>query len=241
MSCPIAYAEVGMKEMEKGGLNPAGWFIVLHVRQAGLSRASSYSRNADISSYEKAINAVIKMGGQVVRVGSGNMPRLKPRKGLLDYAHEKHQLSEANVFFMAKARLMLATASGASAMATSFGTPLMITNATHVLLQPSYANTIMLPQLFICETNGVRPFSEVFCEEIRPWLTSKQKNRQLHHSLRENSADEIRSATLDALTSVSSEQGLTGVPWNLSLYPEAKSFPPPIESNFATKWSHAFL
>lgn len=240
LQCPPAYMEAGLEELEKRGLDPNSWFISIHVREGGLSRGANYSRNASISTYEKAIDTVIECGGQVIRVGDTFSPKLRDRKGLLDYAHVIDQVPEANVFFMARPRFLIATSSGALTMAASFGTPIVITNATHILLQPSYPNTIMLPKLYVSAEKSIVPFSEVFSDRLPRSATHIGIIKEPNHKLRENSIDEIVSATLTALESTFREERLAGVEWDLSLYPEAKSIPPPVDINFAEKWKDAF-
>ncbi|HVA41598.1 MAG TPA: TIGR04372 family glycosyltransferase, partial [Candidatus Binataceae bacterium] len=81
----------GSEELRKAGIDPERWFVCLHVREPGFHRAwhktHPGTRNADVSTYLKAVRSIVERGGQVVRMGDPSMKPLPRIEGLFDYAH----------------------------------------------------------------------------------------------------------------------------------------------------------
>lgn len=116
------------------GLDPERWFVVLHAREGGYAfRASQAddSRNADIASYLPMVeDIVLRLGGQVVRIGDPSMPPLPRRPGLIDLAPEPDSF-QLQVFAVSRARYLISGDSGPILMGAMFGTPTAKTNSTH--------------------------------------------------------------------------------------------------------------
>lgn len=141
--------ERGWQCLRKLGLKEGDWFVALHCRQDGFTgKAECGPRNADINSYSKAIDAIIRRGGWVVRLGDKNMPALQKKDRLVDYAHTDFKSEWMDIFLCAECRFFLASHSGVYNIANIFGKPAAVTNWAHWAGILSYGpGDITIPKL----------------------------------------------------------------------------------------------
>jgi putative glycosyltransferase (TIGR04372 family) len=113
--------------LSKLGADPKQWFVCLHVRYSTDSRGR-HSRNADLETYGEAVQAIVRAGGNVIRIG----PVLDKPCGipnLIDYASSDLRTEWGDVFLSGACRFFLGTASGPCVIPELFGVPVIITNS----------------------------------------------------------------------------------------------------------------
>jgi putative glycosyltransferase (TIGR04372 family) len=145
----------GWQWMRRRGLPEGGWFATVHCRDGGYDRQKHSQahtdaqdfRNADIRSFLPAIDHILELGGCVVRLGAPHVPDLPARDGLIDYAKSDDRSDMLDVFFCAKARLFIGTASGPQAVAPLFGVPLASTNWCVLARPPWSRGDVFVPKL----------------------------------------------------------------------------------------------
>ena len=128
-----AEIEQGRKVLNELGLPDDAWFVCLHVRESGFKHEQGYSAvenilNADIETYVDAIQAIVKRGGWVIRIGDDRMQPLLPMHGAIDYAHSSHKSELMDVFLLGACRFFIGTSSGPAYVPPLFGIPCVLTN-----------------------------------------------------------------------------------------------------------------
>jgi putative glycosyltransferase (TIGR04372 family) len=147
------------------GFKDHDWFVTVHVRDNFLSRPN-YGRNADISSYLPAIKHIISQGGFVVRIGGKDSKNLPKIPGLLDYAHFPGKLRMMDIFFLAKAKFMIATTSGPIGVASSFGTPILWTNAPDIGKAVFHPRSLLIPKLIQNKKQEIINMSDILSSPL---------------------------------------------------------------------------
>lgn len=112
------------------GVDPNKWFSCLHVRELGYQyrRNIDKDRCADPNSYLLAIDRIIQLGGQVVRVGDESMSPLPQRDGLIDLC--RHPMGfQIQAFATSQARFFIGCDTGPTQLATALAIPSASTNA----------------------------------------------------------------------------------------------------------------
>lgn len=173
-------------------------FVSIHVRDDGYYRLSSQdTRNADIFSYEKAIEYIIKSGRIVIRIGDPNMvdiSDLKEKFGhkLFDYAKSDIRSPMMDAYLLSHCDFMIGVCSGPSCIPPLFGV-----NGLHInWYNPSIGPFFLKGDLCTFKkvrssTNGnLVPLDEL----MSPPFTlnpSKSELAQFGFYLEDNSSDEV--------------------------------------------------
>jgi hypothetical protein len=106
----------GRALLTRMGVPGDAWFVALHVREEGYSPADDSDhahRNADISTYQAAIRAIVETGGWVIRVGDASMTPLAPMDRVVDYATSPEKTDWMDLWLCAHCRFLIGTTSGA--------------------------------------------------------------------------------------------------------------------------------
>ena len=204
-----ALLQLSPPEIERGqaalaamGVPRGAWYACLHVRSPGfkLSHESlQFTLNADIATYDLAIDAIVQRGGWVIRIGDPSMPKLPARHGVVDYAHSPRKADWMDVFLFATCRFYVGTSSGPAYAPNLFGTPSVATNWFPTGTRPLNSSDIFLPKLHVYKRMGEpAPFAESLAPPLghihaMPTLDS------LGVSIRDNSPDELRDAVVEML------------------------------------------
>lgn len=142
----------GRAVLRELGIPDDGWFVALHVREAGYLEESATShrwhRNARIETYQGAIETVVESGGWVVRLGDPTMAPLATGERVIDYAHLEIRSDWMDVYLSAACRFMIATTSGMFMVAHTFGVPIAGTNWVPFSVIPRSASDIYIPKLY---------------------------------------------------------------------------------------------
>jgi putative glycosyltransferase (TIGR04372 family) len=143
---------------------PETWFVGLHVRESGFITFDHLHeiRNADITTFEKALRLVVARGGWVIRMGNPGMKPLSPMPQVIDYAHSNQRSDWMDVFLCGASRFFIGTQSGLSQIATTFGVPTVITNWISYLT-PSWGgqNLVIFKRCWSKRENRFLTFEEV--------------------------------------------------------------------------------
>ena len=142
LNIPPEIEDRGATRMREWGWDPEGWFVVLHVRENKLDMPG-YGRNANPSSYIPAINAIIDLGGTVVRIGDRGMSPLPHIMGLVDLTQLRCHEDWLDIFLIAKCRFFIGTTSGPLLVPNLFGKPVLATNA------PDLGKFVYLPKSIV--------------------------------------------------------------------------------------------
>jgi len=135
----------GYERLRDIGVPEGAWFVGLHVRD---DRDVHNLRNADITTYVRAIEAIAKRGGWVLRMGNPNMPPLPPCPNAVDYAHSAKREDWMDVFLWAEGRFFIGTLSGPQMIPPTFGKPVAITNCGPIPTITGTKDDILLPKQY---------------------------------------------------------------------------------------------
>lgn len=159
----------GRDLLQKLGMPRDAWFVCVHCREEGyISGEGQTYRNADITSYLPAIEAIIERGGWVVRLGDPSMKKFPTNKYIIDYAHSDDKSDWADVFLGAACKFFLGSASGLSGISHVFGIPSAITNQAPIsVVLPYLSKDLGIPKLFYSQAEGrYLNFVELFGSSI---------------------------------------------------------------------------
>jgi len=160
------HTEQGLAFLQENfGMNQNDWFVTVHVRDT-TSWNPNYGRNADIYSYFPAFKHIVDQGGHVIRIGNKDSKKLPNIPGVIDYAHFPEKSRLMDVFFLAKARFFIATTSGPIGVASSFGTPILWTNAPDVGKAVFHPKSLMIPKLIQNKGKRVLGMSEILSSSL---------------------------------------------------------------------------
>jgi putative glycosyltransferase (TIGR04372 family) len=126
----------GWKELSKMGIPEGAWWVCLHVRTPGFKKRNinekidiwDAHRNADISTYKKAIRTIVDEGGWVLRMGDPFMTPLEKMEHVIDYANSDIRSHFMDVFCTATSRFTVVTNSGYQGFSEAFEVPQVLTN-----------------------------------------------------------------------------------------------------------------
>lgn len=191
----------GWEILEKWGMSPGDWFVTLHVREYNPYTPNHVrvraAPNADIYTYIPAIQAIIDQGGRVIRIGDPSMSELPKIDGLIDYANSIYKCDWMDVFLCASCKFFIGTSSGPVTLPPSFGVPVLYTNCCGIGFSPPLGRALVIPKLFLSrKENRLLSFREILASPIG-WTVRVPEDDNIE--LRDNSPDEIQSATEEML------------------------------------------
>lgn len=187
---PEDYISQSKAQLEALGLPRDGWFVALHVRNAGNGPAR---RNQPIETYFPAIKEIISLGGWVIRVGDKSMDKFPDFKQFIDLAVSDQDNSLLHPYVLASGKFFIGTSSGPASIPPLFGIPTLITNATSIgrNILSSSQHSIYIPKLTV-KSNGVAlSYSETLnsCDGYGELEIAELKEKDLY--LQCNSAEDI--------------------------------------------------
>jgi putative glycosyltransferase (TIGR04372 family) len=176
------------------GVPQNAWHVCLHVRSSGykLSHDDLHATlNADIRTYDRAMAAVVRRGGWVIRMGDPSMPKLSSMKNVIDYAHSPQKSPEMDVFLCGTCRFFIGTSSGPSLVPGLYGVPSVITNWFPTGTRPLNSGDLFIPKLHWYEREEeFAPFDESMSQPLGH-LHALPILAELGLSLRSNIREEL--------------------------------------------------
>jgi len=204
LELPSEVSERGSKILKKFGLDENQWFVCLHVRE-GDHRLSYKGPNADISTYELAMQEIVRRGGVVIRMGNPDMQPIIERPGVIDYAHSVRRADWLDVYLWANCRFFVGTGSGPIHVPGTFGVPVLMTNTSAVGMFPSYSpGSMMITKHFIDSKSNQEVSLEEALRRGAGWNWSADLVKH-GLELRDNSPEEILDAVKDMFEGGASE------------------------------------
>jgi len=202
LSFPEKQAELGWQFLEKYGIKRNSWFITLHVRENKFDANSKfYARNANPTTYIPMIDLVKSLGGFVIRIGNKDMTPLPKINGLVDFSSVKNLPEHMDVFALSQCRFMVGTNSGPSAVPSTFGVPVLITNAVALGKVAFFPKSMSIPKILMDSSGTEVSFSKLLDSPLGG-LDSYLQNWtgfETGMTWRDNTADEILNATNEML------------------------------------------
>jgi len=183
------------------GLPRDAWFVCLHVREKSFHVAGTTQghRNANITDYIAALEAIAARGGWVVRMGDPKMSPAPLHPRIIDWAHSRLRTAEGDVLLTGSCRFAIASNSGFVYLPYCFGRPILLANAP---ITPGTApfgpQCILLPKL-IRHGGRLLSFKELFSPEWQRAVYSTCGMEALGAQCIDNTPDEIAKATEEML------------------------------------------
>jgi len=146
--------ERGWNALEARGVPRGAWFVCVHAREPGynnetqFSNPTAYYRNAQISSFQMAIEHIVASGGWVIRMGDPSMTPLPPLPNVIDYARSEMKSDWMDIFLCSQCRFFLGTLSGAINLPSIFGRPCATTNWITFRGLPNYPGDLFIMKNF---------------------------------------------------------------------------------------------
>ena len=115
--------------LKKLGWSPDSKIVTLNVRDWRVSNSlTNRARSASVSTYIAGINALVRLGYRVVRVGGPNQEELPRIDGFFDYARSNFKSDRNDIFLLATAAFHIGSSSGISLVPLTFGRPCLMLN-----------------------------------------------------------------------------------------------------------------
>jgi putative glycosyltransferase (TIGR04372 family) len=119
-------------KLKQIGLDPNKWFVVLHLRESINSKKYNLqARDSEISNYNDFIKIIYESGGQVIRMGNSNFPKLCKSSLAIDYAHSEIKSDVIDCYLWSHCRWWTGNSNGAASAAYAFGATRLITDQWH--------------------------------------------------------------------------------------------------------------
>ena len=111
------------------GWEPCTRIVTLNVRDRRVSRSSTnLARSASVSTYIAGIEALVRRGYRIIRVGGPDQEELPVINGFFDYARSKFKSDRNDIFLLATADFHIGSSSGLSLVPLTFGRPCLMLN-----------------------------------------------------------------------------------------------------------------
>jgi len=197
----------GRDVLESMGVPKDDWFVCLHVRE-NKTKNTRKNADSDISTYLMAIESITARGGWVIRMGDPSMTPIPTKPKVIDYAHSKYRTDWMDVFLWASCYFFIGTSSGPLTVPSTFGVPVLQTNAPGLGLVPSISNSIFILKLYWLEReNRLLTFAEMLSSPAG-WEFSGHFSRLGLKQL-DNTPEEINDAVLEMFTRLEGNNILT--------------------------------
>jgi putative glycosyltransferase (TIGR04372 family) len=221
----ISTHELSLEELRSIGFNPKLWFVVLHVKEDKLGyQISGETRDASVLDYQSACCAVRDLGGQVVRMGGTNFPKLPRSFPAIDYAHSGIRKDYIDYWLWANCSYWIGNCNGASVAVIPFGKPRLLTNQWP--LDPNGpSKDLVLPKLLFSKSqNRYLPFRDIVRHPFGRNMSRSLLSRS-GLSLVDNPPEVITTSLLELVNRTDAPQNsLNHDETNLALYSATKTF-----------------
>ena len=219
------YTDYAHSQLQRIGFDKNKWFVALHVKEHtfGFGMGGEV-RDARIESYNSTCELIKELGGQVVRMGGNNFPKLAENFPAIDYAHSAIKSEELDYWLWANCKFWVGTANGASVAVIPFRKPRLLTN-----LWPFHASgpptDFCLPKLVYS-----RSIEEVVpIEQIVSMKLSRSMKKDLFSQsgliVIENPPEILRNATLELYESLNKEKSKVSATFESEIYKAMKLSP----------------
>lgn len=203
----------GMQALDAMGVPRGAWYVCLHVRSRGFKSVHEGlhdTLNADIETYDRAIDAILERGGWVIRMGDPSMPRLPARKGVVDYAHSPQKTDWIDVFLCGTCRFYIGTSSGLAYVPNLFDIPCVLTNWFPTGTRPLNGADLFIPKMhWHDEEDDFVPFAESLAPPLGH-IHARSTLRALGVSIRNNTREDLRDVVVEMLDRLEAKASYPG-------------------------------
>jgi len=201
ISFPEKDKKIARQLLNTIGLNEGGWFVSLHVRESGFHsewhKKHPGTRNANIDTYLKAINKIISLGGQVIRLGDNSMKKLPKIDGLIDYAHSPVKSEMLDIYLCCECKFLIGTNSGISLIPAIFNKKSLLTNWSPIGILNGYNEDLFIPKKIINKKNNKYLTIREIYENKIDQIQFDNQYKDLNCEYEDNTDKEIYEAVLD--------------------------------------------
>ena len=125
----LEFSDISIDKLKGIGFEPSKWFVILHIKEGFRGyKVSGETRDASVVSYELSCKLIRDLGGQVVRMGGPNFPKLNEKFPAVDYAHSEIKSDYIDYWLWANCKFWIGNGNGASTAVIPFGKPRLMTN-----------------------------------------------------------------------------------------------------------------
>jgi putative glycosyltransferase (TIGR04372 family) len=202
------FTDIAFSQLAKIGFDTSKWFAILHVKEHRFGfDYGGETRDSSIESYDLACDLITELGGQVIRMGGPNFPRLNKNFHAIDYAHSDVRSNQLDFWLWANCELWFGNSNGAAVAVIPFKKPRLITNLWPIHnFGPS--TDFYLPKLILDNKRS----RIIFPEELMSMKISRTMSRKsiVKEGLRliENTPESIRDAILELYSSNNSREAI---------------------------------
>ena len=125
----LEFSDISIDGLKKIGFDSNKWFIILHVKEDHRGyKVSGETRDSSIENYELSCQLIKDLGGQVVRMGGPNFPKLNKNFPAIDYAHSIVRSEHTDYWLWANCKFWIGNGNGASIAVIPFKKPRLVTD-----------------------------------------------------------------------------------------------------------------
>ena len=212
------YTDYAHSQLQRIGFDKNKWFVALHVKEHrfGFGMGGEV-RDARIESYNSTCELIKELGGQVVRMGGNNFPKLAENFPAIDYAHSAIKSEELDYWLWANCKFWVGTANGASVAVIPFRKPRLLTN-----LWPFHASgpptDFCLPKLVYSRSiEALVPIEQIVSMKLSRNM-KKDLFSQSGLIVIENPPEILRNATLELYESLNKEKSKVAATFESEIY-----------------------
>lgn len=177
--------------LEKNRIDKQKWFVVLHLRQAQEnSRISIRAEDAKVENYREFCHTINELGGQVVRMGDKNFPKLSEDFPAIDYAYSDFKSDFFDTWLWAHCRWWSGNFNGACLPPLTFGVPRLITDAWPWDVNGPATDVVMPKILVDCKSGRKKTITETLNNKLSR-NTKLERFAMKNLELRDNSSCEL--------------------------------------------------
>jgi putative glycosyltransferase (TIGR04372 family) len=180
--------------LEKNRIDKQKWFVVLHVRQAQENKKITIrAEDAKVENYREFCHTINELGGQVVRMGDKNFPKLSEDFPAIDYAYSDFKSDFFDTWLWANCRWWTGNCSGATLPPLTFGVPRLITDAWPWDMNGPATDVVMPKILVNCDSGRKMTITETLNNKLSR-NTKPDRFAMQNLELRDNSSHELTKA-----------------------------------------------
>jgi putative glycosyltransferase (TIGR04372 family) len=177
--------------LEKNRIDKNKWFVVLHVRQAmENSKVSVRAGDAKVENYREFFQTINELGGQVVRMGDKNFPKLTEDFPAIDYAYSDFKSDFFDTWLWANCRWWSGNFNGACVPPLTFGVPRLITDAWEWDMNGPATDVVMPKILVNCESGRELTITETLNNKLSR-NAKRERFAMQNLELRDNTSREL--------------------------------------------------
>lgn len=200
------FTDYAQSQLQRIGFDKNKWFVALHIKEHRFGFGiGGEVRDAPIESYNSTCELINELGGQVVRMGGSNFPKLVDNFPAIDYAHSVIKSEELDYWLWANCKFWVGSSNGAAVAVIPFRKPRLLTN-----LWPFHASgpptDFCLPKLVYNRVVGeLVPIEQIVSMKLSRNM-KKELFTQSNLVLIENSPELLRNSTLELYESLISQK-----------------------------------